>query len=102
MRKKSKARSILIAAVAASGLVAGQGFAAVAANAAPTAGSAAQDVLSSGLAAQLSQNVNQPVIVIMKSQVAQAPVGSQAAVTRASQIASYQQPLISQLNQVHA
>jgi len=101
-RNRNRARSILIAAVAASGLVAGQCFAAVAANAAPTAGSAAQDVLSSALAAQLSQNVNQPVIVIMKSQVAQAPVGSQAAVTRASQIASYQQPLISQLNQVHA
>jgi len=102
VRARSKARSILIAALAASGLVAGQSFAAVAANAAPTAGSAALDVLSPALAAQLSQNVNQPVIVIMKSQVAQAPVGTQAATTRASQIASYQQPLISQLNQVHA
>ncbi len=99
---RSKSRSILIAAVAVSGLVAGQCLASVAADAAPAAGSSASDVLSPALAAQLSQNVNQPVIVIMKQQLAQQPVGSQAAVTRANKIFSYQAPLISQLGQVHA
>ena len=98
-RTLSRARSIFIVAAAVSGLVAGQSVAAVAANAAPAAGS---DVLSPALAAQLSQNVNQSVIVIMKDQPAQAAVGSSAASTRANQIASYQAPLISQLNQVHA
>jgi hypothetical protein len=102
VRARSKSRSILITAAAVSGLVAGQCVAAVAATAAPAAVSSAQAPLTSAQVADLSQNVNQPVIVIMKSQLAQAPVGSSAAATRASQIASYQSPLISQLNQVHA
>jgi hypothetical protein len=101
-RARSKTRSILIAAAAASALVASQCFAAVAANAAPAVGSAAQDVLSPALAAALSQNVNQPVIVIMKQQPTQQPEGSQAEVSRANQISSYQAPLISQLSQVDA
>ncbi len=98
-RARSKTRSILTATAAVAGLVAGQCFAAVAANAAPAAFS---DVLSPALAAALSVNVNQPVIVIMKDQVAQQPVGSSAAVTRTNQVFSYQAPLISQLHQVNA
>jgi hypothetical protein len=101
-RALSKARSIFIVAAAVSGLVAGQSVAAVAAPATPAAASSAQAPLTPAQIAQLSQNVNQPVIVILKSQLAQAPVGSSAAATRASQIASFQAPLISQLNQVHA
>ncbi len=98
----SKARSIFVVAAAVSGLVAGQSVAAVAAPAAPAAGSSAQAPLTPAQIAALSQNVNQPVIVILKSQLAQVPVGTSAASTRASKIASYQAPLISQLNQVHA
>jgi hypothetical protein len=97
-----KSRSILMAGFAVAALMAGQFFAAVAASAAPAAGSSAQGLLSPALAAQLSQNVNQPVVVIMKNQLAQAPEGSQAAATRAANIASYQAPLMSQLSQVHA
>jgi hypothetical protein len=101
-RYTRRSRSIFITGFAVAALIAGQGVAAVAANAAPAVSSAAQDVLSPALAAQLSQNVNRPVVVILKSQLAQASVGSQAAVTRASDVASDQAPLMSQLNQVHA
>jgi hypothetical protein len=84
---------------AASALVAGQSAAAVAA---PTAGSALFGPLTSALAAQLSQNVNRPVIVLMKSQYAQSQVGTSAARQRAAAVNASQTPLISELNQVHA
>jgi hypothetical protein len=58
--------------------------------------------MTPALAAQLSQNVNRHVIVIMKSQLPAARVGSAAANTRAGIIASYQKPLMSELSEVHA
>ena len=58
--------------------------------------------MTPALAAALSQNVNQPVIVIMRNQPAQAPVGSSAATTRTDNIRSFQKPLMSELAQVHA
>src|SRR5580658_4370871 len=100
-KARARSRSIVIAAVA-SALVGSQSIAAVAATAGPASGSLAQAPLTAALAAELSQNVTQPVIVIMKSQPSPAPMGSQAAVTRASLIASAQAPLMTELDAVHA
>jgi hypothetical protein len=83
-------------------LVVGQSVAAVAAPAAPAARSAALQPMTAALAAQLSQNVNRPVIVIMKSQLPAARVGSPAAAVRSSMIASAQAPLMSEMRAVHA
>jgi hypothetical protein len=72
------------------------------ASAAVTSPSVAQQPMTPALAAQLSQNVNQHVIVIMKSQLPAAHVGSAAAQARASVIAGQQAPVVSELHQVHA
>jgi hypothetical protein len=58
--------------------------------------------MTPALAAQLSHNLNQHVIVIMKSQLPAARVGSAAAATRASRIAGDQKPLMTELGEVHA
>jgi hypothetical protein len=58
--------------------------------------------MTAALAAQLSENVNQHVIVIMKSQPAAARVGTSAAVARSNAIATVQAPLMGELRQVHA
>jgi Subtilase family len=101
-RAWSRAISLVAAAVAVPALVAGQSVAAAAATAAPAAQSAAQQPMTPGLAAQLSQNVSQHVIVIMKSQPAAAAVGSHAATVRSAMVASDQAPLMTEMRQVHA
>ncbi len=105
---KTRTASLVIAAATVPALVAGQSVAASAAAAAPAAPgvaqarSAAQQPMTAALAAQLSKNVNQHVIVIMKSQLAAARVGTHAATVRSAAIAARQAPLISELRQVHA
>jgi hypothetical protein len=99
---RSRAVSLAVAAASVPALVAGQSAVAAAATAGPAAQSVAQQPMTAALAAQLSQSVNRHVIVIMKSQLAAAPVGSRAATARSSMIASAQAPLMSELRQVHA
>jgi Subtilase family len=99
---RSRTVSLVIAAASVPALVLGQAVAAAAATAAPSAPNVATAPMTPALAAQLSQNVNQHVIVIMKSQLPAARVGSAAASTRAGMIASDQKPLMSELSEVHA
>jgi hypothetical protein len=101
-RARSRAVSLVIAAMSVPALVVGQAVVATAATAAPSAENVATAPMTPALAAQLSQNVNRHVIVIMKSQLPAARVGSSAANTRAGMIRSYQKPLMSELSQVHA
>ena len=61
-----------------------------------------QAELTKSRAAQLSRQVNQRVIVIMKGQLAPAIVGTRAMAARASAIRAEQAPLMRQLRQVHA
>ena len=95
----------LIAAAAVPALVLGQSAVAVAAPAAAMAAPAASTAtqpLTAALAAQLSKNVNQHVIVLMKRQLAAAHVGSHAQAVRSAAIATAQAPLLSELHAVHA
>ena len=70
--------------------------------AAPAAYKGAERPMTAALAARLSENVNRPVIVILRSQLAAAHVGSKAAVVRSHTISLSQAPLISELHEVHA
>ncbi|HWF81093.1 MAG TPA: hypothetical protein VN695_10960 [Streptosporangiaceae bacterium] len=58
--------------------------------------------MTRAMAAKLSKNVNQHVIVIMKRQFAAAHVGSRAARARAGMVASAQAPVMAELRAVHA
>jgi hypothetical protein len=103
-RLSRRSLSIFVAAAAVPALVAGQMAAASAATASPAAAarSTALPPMTKSLAAQLSRNANQHVIVLMKSQPAQARVGSHAASTRSSSVLSSQRPMMTQLRAVHA
>ena len=99
---RSRAASLVIAAAAVPALVAGQSVGASAATAAPATPNVALQPMTPALAAQLSANVNQHVIVIMKGQLASARVGTQASAMRSDAIAAQQAPLMSELSAVHA
>src|ERR1700728_3699043 len=99
---RSRVIPLVIAAVSVRPLVAGQSVAAVAATAAPSASNVALAPMTSAQAAQLSQNVNQHVVVIMRNQPAVAHEGSQAATVRAGTITRQQAPFMSELREVHA
>ena len=101
-RARSRSVSLVIAAASVPALLIGQAVVAGVATAAPSAESVATAPMTPALAAQLSQNVNRHVIVIMKSQLPAARVGSAAATVRAGVIANDQKPLMSELSQVHA
>ena len=102
-RTRNRALSLLVA-VSVPALVASQAMLAAGSPAAAStqAVSVAQQPLTPALAAQLSKNVSQHVVVIMKHQFAAAHVGSNAALARAGAVASAQAPVVRELRQVHA
>ena len=91
----------IVVAVAVPALVVSQG-AGFSASTSTAQSSTAPAALTSSLIAQLSKNVNQPVIVILKSQPAPVAVGTPATAQRASVIRSAQAPIMSELGQVKA
>jgi hypothetical protein len=95
---------VLAVPAAAAALLGGVPVAAGAATAGP-AGSASTPLsgpLTPALAAQLAQHVNDPVIVVLKSQFGTASAGSTAAAARAASVKLNQVGLVSELSQVHA
>ncbi len=103
-RSARRTLSLTVATVAVPALIIGQSAIAMAA---PTehAGAAkvsGQQPLTAALAVQLSKNVSQHVIVIMKSQPAAARVGTSAQAARSAVIATEQAPVMSELRDVHA
>ena len=103
MGKRTLLSVLAVPAAAATllgGLPAAAGAVTTAATAAP--GSAAYPGLTPALASALSQNASEPVIVLLKSQSAPAPAGSQAAQAAAAAVTAAQAAVTAELQQVHA
>jgi len=93
----------VLSVLAVSAAVLGGAPAVIAAMAGPAAGAShAFGSLTPTLTARLSQDVNQPVIVVLKSQLGQAPVGTSAASARSAIVSASQSSLLSELGQVRA
>jgi hypothetical protein len=103
-RKTRRTLTLVTAATAVPALLIGQAAVALAAPARPAghAARAADTPLTKAAAAQLSQHVNQHVIVIMKDQFAAAKLGSPAQAARSALARSSQASLRSELARVHA
>ena len=96
--------SVLAVSAAASAVLGGVPAAviAVTAGAAGATTGPALGSLPPTLAAQLSRNVDRPVIVVLKNQFGQAIAGTPAASARAAAVAASQTALLTELNDVHA
>jgi hypothetical protein len=104
-RSKIRKLSLVLAVTSVPALVVSQSIAATAAPAspaAPVAHAGALAPMTAALAAQLSRNVNDRVIVIMKSQPKALQPGTRASALRSNAIASTQAPLLTELRAVHA
>src|ERR1700679_3089550 len=99
---KRKFLSVLAASAAASAVLGGVP-AAVIAVAAGTAGATTDPAFGSlppALAAQLSRNVDRPVIVVLKNQFGQATAGTPAASARTAAVSGSQWALLTELTEV--
>ena len=101
-RAARKTIPLIATAAAVPALVLSQGVTAASAAPATPAVSSVLGAMTPTLAAQLSKNVSQHVIVLLKSQRSQAHVGSKAAAARAAAVKSSQSPLMTELRTVHA
>jgi hypothetical protein len=101
---KRKILSVLAVSAAASAVLGGVPAAviAVTAGGASATSAPAFGSLSPTLAARLSQNVDTPVIVVLKNQYGQAAEGTQAASARSAAVSGGQSALLSELSEVHA
>jgi hypothetical protein len=101
---KRKFLSVLVVSAAASAVLGGVPAAVIAA----TAGGASATTgpafggLPPALAAQLSKNVDRPVIVVLKNQFGRATAGTPAASARSAAVSSSQSALLTELSEVHA
>jgi len=102
---KRRVLTILAVPATASALIGGL-LAAVSAATAPAAsggiGGSVFGSLTSAQVATLSQDVNTPVIVVLKNQPGQAQVGTQAAAARSVAVSASESPLLSELSEVGA
>ena len=101
---KRKFLSVLAVSAAATAVLGGVPAAASAATAgaARAANDPAFGSLSPTLAAQLSRNVDRPVIVVLKNQFGQAAPGTPAASARSAAVVGSQAALLTELSAVHA
>ena len=101
---KRRFLSVLALSAAASAVLGGVPAAVIAATAGDASGAIdpAFGSLSPTLVAQLSRNVDRPVIVVLKNQFGQAAPGTPAASERSAAVAASQSALLTELSEVHA